>query len=146
MGKNTAYSRKKGMRRPYNHAEFDLQCQVAEYIQIRYPGVQFLSDTVASVKLTMPQAIRNKKIQKAGFKCMDLLILEPRGIYHGLFIELKVDTPFRKDGKLKSGDHLKGQQKSISDMNNKGYKALFSWGFEMTRKIIDDYMGLPKNY
>lgn len=107
---------------------------------MQYPDLLYLSDTIASVKLTIPQQVRNKAIQKKDFKCPDLLILEPRGNYSGLFIELKVETPFKKNGDLKASDHLKAQQKSIQDLQKKGYYACFSWGFERTKMIIDSYI------
>ena len=124
------------------HKEFELQKQICNYLEMQYPKVIFLSDTIASCKLTLMQAIRNKKIQKNGFKIPDLLILEPKGNYSGLFIELKNETPFIKDGNIKASqkDHLKEQQKSINILNEKGYSSCFSWGFEMTKKIIDEYL------
>lgn len=125
------------------HPEYELQKQICKYLELQYRDVVFLSDTVANCKLTMVQAVRNKAIQKDGFKTPDLLILEPRGDYHGLFIELKVKSPFKKCGKvLLSNEHLEGQQKSITHLLNKGYYACFSVGLDETKKIIDDYMKL----
>jgi hypothetical protein len=102
----------------------------------------FLSDSIAAVKLTMPQASRNKKVQKQGFKCPDLIILEPRGGYFGLFIELKVETPYKLNGEIKASkdDHLKLQAETIGRLNELGYKAFFAWSFDMAKQIIDDYM------
>jgi hypothetical protein len=124
------------------HDEFELQVAVSKYLSLQYPQVQFLSDTIANMKLTITQASRNKKIQKSGFKCPDLLILEPRNEFSGLFIELKLKSPFKKDGKIKAStnNHLQGQLETIEILNQKGYKACFSWGFEMTKEIIDDYL------
>ena len=124
------------------HKEFELQKQICNYLEMQYPKVIFLSDTIASCKLTLMQAVRNKKIQKNGFKIPDLLILEPKGNYSGLFIELKNETPFKKDGEIKASqkDHLKNQAISINLLNGKGYYSCFSWGFEMTKKIIDEYL------
>lgn len=125
------------------HPEYELQKQICKYLELQYRDVVFLSDTVANCKLTMVQAVRNKAIQKDGFKTPDLLILEPRGDYHGLFIELKVKSPFKKCGKvLLSNEHLEGQQKSITHLLNKGYYACFSVGLDETKKIIDEYMRL----
>lgn len=120
--------------------EYLLQKQVCEYLELQYPKVLFLSDTIASIKLTMPQAVRNKAIQKKGFKCPDLLILEPNGLFNGLFIELKTETPFRKDGYLKKNEHLEGQFKTINELSKKNYFCCFSWSFEMTKEIIDKYL------
>ena len=77
--------------------EFEIQKAICDYLELQYPKVLFLSDTIASIKLTIPQQVRNKSIQKEGFKCPDLLILEPRGKYAGLFIEIKVVTPYKKE-------------------------------------------------
>lgn len=122
--------------------EFELQSAICRYLSYQYGEILFLSDTIASLKLTPAQANRNKKIQKFGFSCPDLLILEPRNGYSGLFIELKVETPFKKNGEIKASkdDHLKNQLEAINKLNEKGYKALFSWTFDMTKEIIDDYL------
>jgi len=122
--------------------EFILQCQVCEYLRIAYPATLFLSDSIAAVKLTMPQAARNKKVQKHGFKCPDLIILEPRGGYFGLFIELKVETPYKRNGEIKASkdDHLKLQQETMVKLAEKGYWAQFCWNFDHAKKVIDDYM------
>lgn len=123
-----------------NQPEYQLQKQICEYLRVQYPDVLFLSDTVASVRLTIPQQMRNKAIQKNGFACPDLIILEPRKGFNGLFIELKVKSPFKKNGELLKSDHLHRQQKTIDDLNEKGYSSMFSCGFEMTKTIIDNYL------
>ena len=122
--------------------EFELQSAVCRYLSYQYGEILFLSDTIASLKLTHAQASRNKKIQKSGFSCPDLLILEPRNGYSGLFIELKVETPFKKDGQIKASkdDHLKNQLEAINKLKEKGYMAVFSWNFDMTKDIIDNYL------
>lgn len=129
-------------KRTKKQPEYHLQKMVCQYLRLQFPDVLFLSDTVASVGLTVPQGVRNKAVQKHGFKTPDLLILEPRGGYAGLFIELKVESPFKKDGTLKKDKHLEGQMKSINDLKKKGYYASFAWGFEMTKTMIDNYMKL----
>lgn len=122
------------------HPEYHLQNQVCAYLNLQYPNVLFLSDSVAFVKLSMPQAVRNKAIQKDGFKCPDLIILEPKGNYHGLFIELKVKSPFKKDGTIYKNEHLEGQQKTILELQKKGYLAGFCTGFQEAKETIDLYM------
>jgi len=121
--------------------EFELQKQVASYLRLQYGSVLFLSDTVAAVKLTIPQGVRNKSIQCQAFSCPDLMIFEKRGEYGGLFLELKAETPFKKDGKLKSSEHLEAQQDTLNKLNAKGYKAMFAWDFDQIKAIIDDYLG-----
>lgn len=128
------------------HDEYTLQKSICEYLQLQYPEVLFLSDTVASIRLTKMQAVRNKKIQKNGFKCPDLIILEPRGIYHGLFLELKIKSPFKNNGELYKNEHLKGQNETLIKLINKGYFACFSVGFDRSKDVIDQYMRLPDGW
>lgn len=124
------------------HPEYELQKAVCKYLDLQYRNVLYLSDTVASIQLTKPQQARNKAIQKQGFKCPDLLILEPRKGYAGLLIELKVITPFKKNGEIKASqnDHLKLQHETLIALSCKGYKTCFAWSFDMVKAIIDDYM------
>lgn len=122
------------------HPEFELQKQIASYLELQYGEILFLSDTIANVKLTAIQGARNKSIQKDGFKCPDIIILDPNKKYNGLCIELKVKSPYKKDGGLLKNDHLQGQKRSIDELLRKGYLATFSVGFEETVKIIDKYM------
>ena len=119
------------------HLEYDLQVAVCRYLSYQYPDVEYMSDTIANLKLTQTQASRNKKIQKNGFKCPDILILEPKNNFCGLFIELKLETPFKKDGTIKASAN---ELETIEKLNAKGYKACFSWGFDMTKEIIDNYL------
>jgi hypothetical protein len=124
------------------HEEIELQKAVARYLSYQYPDVDFMSDTISCLKITKLQGARNKLIQKNGFKCPDMLIFEARKGYFGLFIELKNQSPFKKDGTIKASqkDHLKLQNECLQKLSSKGYYAVFSWGFDMTKKIIDEYL------
>lgn len=123
-----------------NYQEYRLQVEVCRYLSLKYKNVMFLSDTIANIKLTKPQAVRNKKIQKSGFKCPDIIILEPRGEYNGLFIELKTKSPYKLNGELYKNEHLEGQAKSMKLLRGKGYYATFAWSLSMAIDIIDKYM------
>lgn len=125
------------------HPEYELQKQVCKWLSIQHRGVLFMSDTIASCKLTMGQAMRNKAIQKEGFKTPDLIIFHPNNFYHGLFIELKSESPYLKDGKtLKKNDHISGQASTMIELFDKGYLCAFSWSFEQTIKIINEYLSM----
>lgn len=129
--------------RPKRHnkqPEYILQTQVCRYLRLQYRDVYFVSDALGSIKLTPAQAERNKKIQKNDFHPPDVLILEPKKGYSGLFIELKIITPYKLNGQIKTDKHLQDQERSIKKMNEKGYFACFSWNFEMTKNIIDKYL------
>ena len=121
--------------------EYHLQKQVCEYLRIQWPTVMFLSDTVAAVKLTIPQQMRNKAIQKEGFKCPDLLILHTNDSNSGLFIELKAKSPYKSDGiTLLSNPHNEAQWETIKMLQNQGYYACFAWSFDQCKLIIDTYL------
>lgn len=102
--------------------------------------VFFLSDTVANLKLTKTQQGRNKEIQCQNFRCPDLLIFEPKNGYHGLFLELKTKSPFKKNGEILQNEHLIGQYETIQKLNEKGYRAEFVWSLDDAIKIIDEYL------
>jgi hypothetical protein len=122
------------------YPEFKLQCQVVKYLNSQYPNIVFYSDTIANIKLTKIQAVRNSKIQKKGFKMPDLIILQPNKHFKGLMIELKVSSPYKKDGTLFKNEHLEGQSNTIDKLNKLGYFACFSWSFDQTKEIIDLYL------
>lgn len=123
-----------------NQPEFELQKAVCNYLNVKYKDVLFLSDTIASLHLSIPQRVRNSLIQKRGFHCPDILIFKPNRKFSGLFIELKVKSPFKKDGCLLRSEHLANQQRTIDHLNKIGYFATFAVGFDETKKIIDEYM------
>lgn len=125
--------------------EFILQSQVCEYLQKQYPKVRFMSDTIAFVKLTIPQQVRNKRIQCFGFKCPDLLIFATREVegerFSGLLIELKAETPYKVDGfTLKKNEHVEAQSRELDRLASEGYFTCFAWNFDMAKKIIDKYL------
>ncbi|MCZ2084830.1 MAG: hypothetical protein LC112_11210 [Flavobacteriales bacterium] len=91
------------------------------------------------LKMNEKQALRNAMIQKRGFQVSDIVIFEPRNGYNGLFIELKVETPYKQNGELKKSDHLEGQENTMKDLRERNYKAEFAWSLEMAKEMIDKY-------
>lgn len=122
--------------------EFDLQKRVCAYLRAVHPDVLFMSDTIASLKLTKQQAIRNSQIQKPGFKTPDVIVFEPRGKFTGLFIELKVVTPFKINGELKADKHIQEQYDSMNKLIKRGYHASFQWEFKAIVRLINWYLTL----
>lgn len=130
--------------------EFKLQSQVCEYLRLQYPKVRFFSDTIAFVKLTLPQQMRNKKIQCDGFKMPDIVIFATRVVegerFSGLLIELKSETPYKVDGyTLKKNEHIQLQSNELDFLAGEGFYTAFIWSFDMARKIIDKYLNSQKN-
>lgn len=116
--------------------EHEILCN---YIRTNFPHVVFLSDA-SGLKMTMGQAIKWGKL-KSSRGIPDLIILQPRGIYHGLMIELKKtgEKIVKKDGTYKT-DHLKEQAEVLSKLQAQGYYATFAIGFTQARDIVIEYM------
>jgi hypothetical protein len=123
-------------------SEAELQKQIAICLTIQYPDVIFHSDFGSGVKLTPWQA-RLQKTQNGGRRAWpDMFIAEPKGKYHGLFIELKKEGTrlHKKDGSFAS-EHIAEQQAVLEELSEKGYKAEFAIGYEQALNLIDDYLG-----
>lgn len=118
--------------------EDTLQIAISDWIRFQYPHVIFTS-SLDGFKLTMGQAIKAKKM-RSGKGFPDLMIFKPSGIYHGLFIELKIESPFKKGGTLKKSEHLENQAAMHKRLWNEGYCVYFAWSFEQTIEIINKYL------
>lgn len=122
--------------------EAELQKQVAIYIRMQYPDVIFHSDFGSGVKLTPWQA-KMQKMQNGGRRAWpDMMVAEPVGKYHGLFIELKREgTRLKKKNGDWATEHIAEQSALLSELSDKGYKAEFAVGFEQALNLIDNYLG-----
>jgi hypothetical protein len=121
--------------------EFQLQKMIAQYLRTAHKGVHFLSDVRAALRLTIPQQVRAKSIQADNFACPDMVIFEPRlPHYCGMFLELKAESPFKRDGMLKKDNHIQRQYSDILSLRIKHYHADFYWDFEVARSAIDAYL------
>ena len=58
--------------------ELELQAQVADYIRLQYPGAIFHSDFGSGIKLTMGQAIKQKRLNGGRRAWPDMFIAEPK--------------------------------------------------------------------
>lgn len=120
---------------------------VCDYLRYAYPKVLFNSDLSGSMKLTIGQAKAFKSL-RSGKGFPDLFVMEPRGVYHGLFLELKKEGEdlFCKRKCDAAGmpefinDHVRDQSDVIQSLLKRGYKACFAVGFDEARKIIDNYL------
>ena len=120
--------------------EDNLSLQISKYLQLQYPKVLFHFDLASGGKMSIGMAVRNKKMNPCrGFP--DLFIAQPNKCYHGLFIELKTESPYLKDGKtLKHNEHLLEQKAIINRLLGNGYYAEFVIGFDEAKIVIDVYM------
>lgn len=119
--------------------EAQLQEDVCAYIRLRYPDTIFNSDGAGN-NVSRAQAGRNKMLRSdSGYP--DLFVSEPRGKYHGLYLELKREgvTVFLKDGSLSTDEHIRKQEHMLDRLQQRGYAADFAIGFDEATAKIDWY-------
>lgn len=77
-----------------------------------------------------------------GFTTPDLMIFEPQGIYHGIFMEFKTTEfkLYKRDGTIIKNRHIQDQYKTIMDLREKGYYADFVPGCARAQDIFTQYM------
>ena len=133
--------------------EDELQKSISDYLKLKYPNVLFNLD-MSGVRLPMGLAVKVKRL-RSGRAYPDMVIYEKRHGYCALFMELKKESPYLKDGKtLKKQiqtkkvngvkvkyDHLQEQNDMLKKLNDRGYLAVFVWSFEGAKKLIDWYLG-----
>jgi hypothetical protein len=122
--------------------EEKLQMSISKYIRLQYPDVIFTAES-SGIKLPIGLAVKIKD-QRSNHKHLDLIILQPKGEYHGLILELKntKSDVFTKSGQLRKSEHIFEQYKMIRKFNSINYFSDFVFGFEHAKKVIDWYMGL----
>lgn len=120
-----------------------LQRDVIDFLKTQYPEAEFQTMAAANIKMTFSQAIKYKSLGITS-KYPDIFICEPRGIYHGLFIELKtIETKLYKVRTPEfANTHIEGQAFRLQNLNLRNYFADFTRGQEETEILINEYMFL----
>lgn len=133
-------------------SEQQLHKQICDYLLLQYPKVLFNTD-MSGVKLPKGLAVKASKLRShkgmpdiqifessgkmvVKYDSIDLVVFQ----FSGLFLEVKKETPYKKNGELKSDEHLKEQDNLHKLLRKQGYFVSFVWTFEMAKKIIDDYL------
>ena len=105
--------------------------QWAEFMQSSKPQLKNL--------YAVPNGGRRDRVEAAHLKRQgvksgvpDICLAYPSGVYHGLYIELKV-------GKNKPTDN---QEEWIRNLRSAGYMAVVCYGFEQARETIEKYLRL----
>jgi hypothetical protein len=109
-----------------NATEHEEQKVVAEYLDMT--GVLWYAVPNGSLR----NVVVAKKLKAEGVKpgVPDIVIAEPSGGYHGLYVELK-----RKKGGCISGN----QKKWIDKLGSRGYLAVVCRGADEAISVIDNY-------
>lgn len=128
---------------PQVGTEDELHKQVV--LHLKAIGADFKSDHEAGRKRTPWEQQRMKSMQSArGWA--DIFIAEPRGMYHGAFIELKSNKArlYLKSGKLSTDAHIQEQAEFLQRMTDKGFYSNFAQGYEDAIHQIDGYLKITK--
>ena len=89
--------------------EDQLSQQIATYLNAQYPTVIYHFDTGSGGTSSIGIAMRNKRLNKwRGYP--DLFIAKRKHMFCGLFIEIKAESIFKKDGSMKKSPHLSEQR------------------------------------
>jgi hypothetical protein len=117
-----------------------LHFQISDYLKLQYPKIFFISEQ-SGLRVSVGLASKLKRT-RSNHVHLDLYVLEPKGKYHGLILELKAKDIYQKKNPtlLLKNEHLTDQKETIEKLNKKGYKAAFAVQFEEARKLIDDYL------
>jgi hypothetical protein len=146
------------------HREEKLQIALSTYIRGKYPDVAFTAES-SGLRLGMSLAKR-AKAQRSVHTLPDMIILEPRGGFCGVVLELKDITTIKKwyekskvrkenasysqeyihtimESYTSIDQHGKAQADTLRSLAAKGYFAAFACGIEQGMAIMDWYMKLP---
>lgn len=118
--------------------EEQIQIKLFDWLATKYPNVLAISEP-SGVRVSMGLATKLKKM-RSRHTHLDFYLLKPVGSYHGLAIELKAKSIYKKNGELLKNDHLENQQRTIDKLNEEGYYATFAVGFSEAQEIIEDYL------
>jgi hypothetical protein len=123
--------------------EESLQIAVSTYLKLNYPDVVFTSES-SGIRVSIGTAMKMKK-QRCEGKLPDMIVLEPRGQYNGLVMELKTvgQSPFLRNGSLSENAHVREQARMLDRLKHKGYYALFVVGIDQAIRTIEDYLKMP---
>ena len=128
------------------YREIEIQKALCRYVSLKYPGVIFNCDC-SGLNLSKTQAGQAKAMRSdKGFP--DFVLYEPRGEYHGLFIEIKKEgtmlfhsSNVGSEGKVIWKDvHITNQAAMRMRLIEKGFDAHFGVGLTRCIEIVDRYM------
>ena len=123
--------------------EEELQAKCAQWMEYRYPELSklFFFNSFQGMRLAKWQLLKAKKTGGLKKGLPDFIFLKNNGKYSGLFLELKKESPYKKDGNLPTNDeHLQLQADVLQALCDEGHYASFCWSFDMFKKIVTDYM------
>jgi hypothetical protein len=122
--------------------EESVHIAISAYLRMQYPNVLFTSESSGiRVNIRLRSVLKQ---QRSTHKQPDMIILQPKGIFHGLILEIKKDHSdvFLKNGSISKKAHIQEQNATIVMLEELGYCAMFACGFDDAKSKIDNYMSL----
>lgn len=110
------------------HPESLEQQKVIQWLRVNYPYVLFTASVQENGK---PQQAIRRKLMGYQAGTPDIAIYEQRGIYGGLFVEMKA---------CKGGVVSEAQENFLLALNHRGYLTTVAHGFDEARKEIISYL------
>jgi hypothetical protein len=108
--------------------EQKIQISVANYLRLRYPKLLW---TISPVGLIISRNMGMLAV-RMGYKAgtPDIMIFAPRGVWHGLFVELKAP-----------GGTVSDEQTSfLAGAFESRYATAICWSYDEAIKTIDQYL------
>lgn len=124
--------------------EEQIHIALSEFIQLQYPSVMFTTES-SGLRLPIRPASILKKCRNPKVGWCDMIILEARGGYHGLLIEIKKDANevLKKTGEMRTDKHNSDQFKFSQLASKKNYLYQYACGLDQGISVITYYMSLP---
>lgn len=122
-----------------SESEKKLHKQVCQYIKWQYPNVLFNTD-MSGIRL--PVGLRKSASElRSGRGFPDVTIYEPRQMFVGLVVELKVEgTRLCKSDGSPANNHIAEQNECLNKLKDRGWQGFFCCGFDSAKETIDTYL------
>jgi len=133
------YERAFGHLPKAKESERRIHKRVVNYLRHSYPEVRFHT-SLDGEAMGHHQRIHVNALQYGqGFP--DLMVYKGSGQHVGLALEIKKDneSPYKRDGTLKSGSHYVAQEGWIRYLRSQGWRAEFGVGYSQCIDIITEY-------
>lgn len=114
--------------------EQQMQNKVANYLRLRYPSLLWTISPAGLVRGASMAVLMKRMGYRNGTP--DIIIFEPKGIWHGLFIELKAIKGTISDE----------QREFLATASGLKYATAVCWSYEEAIQTVDNYMGGGNRY
>ena len=133
------YERAFGHLPKAKESERRIHKRVVNYLRHSYPDVRFHTSLDGEAMGTNQRGFVIALQWGSGFP--DLMVFKRTDKYSGLAMEIKRDgeSPYKKDGTLKSGQHYTDQEGWIRYLRREGWMAEFGVGYSHCIDIINEY-------